>query len=156
MEKNNNVSRKRSVSPLSNKLYDFGFFPSRISDILDEMLSSYPDTYDKIADPSINVKETDTIHQIQVSAPGYKKENFKIDIDENVLTISNEFKEEKTNENEKWSRKEFRRSSFTRNFYLPENLKTEDIVAKYEDGILYIDIPKQEKIVSKSRTIEIK
>jgi HSP20 family protein len=86
-----------------------------------------------------------------------KPENIgKIDIDENVLTISNEFKEEKTNENEKWSRKEFRRSSFRRSFYLPENLKTEDIQAKYEDGILYIDIPKQEKIVSKSRTIEIK
>lgn len=102
MEKNNNVSR-RSVSPLSNRFYDFGFFPSKISD--------FPVTSDKIADPSINVKETDTIHQIQVSAPGYKKENFKIDIDENVLTISNEFKEEKTNENEKWYRKEFRRSS---------------------------------------------
>lgn len=155
MEKNNNVSR-RSVSPLANRLNDLGFFPSRISDILDEMLSNYPDTYDTIAEPSINVKETDTNHQIQVSAPGYKKENFKIDIDDNVLTISNEFKEEKTNENEKWSRKEFRRSSFRRSFYLPENLKTEDIQAKYEDGILYIDIPKQEKIVSKSRTIEIK
>lgn len=155
MKKNNNVPRK-SVSPLSNRLYDFGFFPSRISDLFDEMMSDFPTKTDRISDPSINVKETDTNHQIQVSAPGYKKENFKIDIDENVLTISNEFKEEKTNENEKWSRKEFRCSSFRRSFYLPENLKTEDIQAKYEDGILYIDIPKQEKIVSKSRTIEIK
>ena len=155
MEKNNNVTR-RSVSPLANRLNDFSFFPSRISDIFDEMLSDFPQTTDMISDPSINVKETDTIHQIQVSAPGYKKENFKIDIDENVLTISNQFKEEKTNQDEKWSRKEFRRSSFTRSFYLPENLKTEEIVAKYEDGILYIDIPKQEKIRSKSRTIEIK
>lgn len=154
MEKNNNVSR-RSVSPLANSLNDLGFFPSRISHILDEMMSDFSSS-DKISEPSINVKETDTNHQIQVSAPGYKKENFKIDIDDNVLTISNEFKEEKTNENEKWSRKEFRRSSFRRSFYLPENLKTEEIVAKYEDGILYIDIPKQEKIVSKSRTIEIK
>lgn len=155
MEKNNNVTR-RSVSPLANRLNDFSFFPSRISDIFDEMLSDFPQTTDMISDPSINVKETDTIHQIQVSAPGYKKENFKIDIDENILTISNQFKEEKTSENEKWFRKEFRQSSFKRSFYLPDNLKTEEIVAKYEDGILYIDIPKQEKIVSKSRTIEIK
>jgi len=154
MEKNNNLTR-RSVSPLANRLNDFSFFPSRISDIFDEMFSDFPQTTDMISDPSINVKETDTIHQIQVSAPGYKKENFKIDIDENVLTISNQFKEEKTNENEKWFRKEFRQSSFKRSFYLPDNLKTEEIVAKYEDGILYINIPKQEKIVSKSRTIEI-
>ena len=155
MEKNNNVPHK-SISPITNRLNDFSFFPSRISNIFDDFMADFPHTVDKVSDPSINVKETDTNHQIQVSAPGYKKENFKIDIDENVLTISNEFKEEKNNENEKWSRKEFRQSSFRRSFYLPENLKTEDIQAKYEDGILYIDIPKQEKIVSKSRTIEIK
>lgn len=152
---NNKITRK-SVNPLSNRFYDLNFFPSRISDILDEMMSDFPNTSDRISDPSVNVKETDTIHQIQVSAPGYKKENFKIDIDENVLTISNEYKEETKNENEKFTRKEFRRSSFSRSFYLPENLKTEDISARYEDGILYIDIPKQEKIVSKTRTIEIK
>ena len=58
---------------------------------------------------------------------GYKKENFKIDIDENILTISNEFKEEIKNENEKFTRKEFKRSSFSRSFYLPENLKTDEI-----------------------------
>lgn len=149
-----NKLTQRSVSPLYSRLN--GIFPSRMSEILDEMMSGYSSNYDMVTDPSINVKETDTIHQIQVSAPGYKKENFKIDIDENILTISNEFKEEIKNENQKFTRKEFRRSSFTRSFYLPENLKTDEISAKYEDGILYIDIPKQEKIVSKTRTIEIK
>lgn len=150
-------NNKKSVNPLSNRFYDLNnFFPSRISDILDEMMSDFPVTYDKVTDPSINVKETDTIHQIQVSAPGYKKENFKIDIDENVLTISNQFKEEIKNENEKITRKEFRCSSFKRRFYLPENLKIDEISAKYEDCILYIDIPKKDRIVSKTRTIEIK
>jgi HSP20 family protein len=151
MEKNK-LTRK-SVNQLSNRL---NFFPSRISDILDEMMSDFPNTSDRISDQSVNVKETDTIHQIQISTPGYKKENFKIDIDENVLTISNEYKEETKNENEKFTLKEFRRSSFSRSFYLAENLKTDEISAKYEDGILYIDIPKQDKIVSKTRTIEIK
>jgi HSP20 family protein len=142
----------------TNPKLDGFFSPSvRVSDLLDNLLNEFKTIGpDKTTDPSVNVKETETIHQIQVSAPGYKKENFSIDIDGNVLTISNEFKEEKTKETEKWSHKEFKQSSFKRSFQLPENLKTDDIQAKYEDGILYIDIPKQEKIVSKSRTIEIK
>lgn len=146
---------KQNLNPIYSR-NGFGFFPTRISEILDEMMSDFPVINDRISEPSINVKETDTLHQIQLSAPGYKKENFKIDIDNDVLTISNEFKEENSNENEKWARKEFRRSSFSRSFYLPENLKLDSIEAKYEDGILYIDIPKQEKIVKKSRSIEIK
>ena len=84
MEKNNNVPRK-SISPITNRLNDFSFFPSRISDIFDDFMADFPHTVDKVSDPSINVKETDTNHQIQVSAPGYKKENFKIDIDEAEL-----------------------------------------------------------------------
>jgi HSP20 family protein len=146
------------ITKRNNNRFDGLFSPSiRVSTLLDNLINDFT-TFgpDRMTDPSVNVKETDTIHQIQVSAPGYKKENFKIDIDENVLTISNEYKEETKNENEKFTRKEFRRSSFRRSFYLPENLKTEDISARYEDGILYIDIPKQEKIVSKTRTIEIK
>lgn len=121
-----------------------------------EMVSDFPfqnGLNDKL---TVNVKETDTLHQIQLSAPGYKKENFKIDIEDNVLTISNKFEEEKSQEGERWTRKEFKVSSFSRGFYLPEGLNTENISARYEDGILYIDVPKVEKKIKKSRNIEIK
>lgn len=148
-------NNKLTIRNLNPRRFYNSITSSSISDILDEMLSEFSHTSDKFSEPSINVKETDTLHQIQLSAPGYKKENFKIDIDENLLTISNEFKEEKSEENETWTRKEFKRSSFYRSFFLPRNLNTDEISAKYEDGILYIDVPKIEKKI-KSKTIDIK
>lgn len=127
------------------------FFPNFF-----EMMSDFPYSENFNDKLTVNVKETDSLHQIQLSAPGYKKENFKIDIEDNVLTISNKFEEEKSDVNEKWTRKEFKVSSFSRGFYLPEGLNTEDISASYENGILYIDIPKVEKKIKKTRNIEIK
>lgn len=152
MEKNKQLT-KRSVSPLFNRLNDFGFFPTRFfGDFWDEFPTFTTDMM--TGSVNVNVKETDNLHQIQLSAPGYKKENFKIDINDSTLTISNEFSEEKSSEKERYSHKEFRKSSFSRSFYLPENLKTDEITAKYEDGILYIDIPKSES-VKRTRKIEI-
>lgn len=148
-------NNKLTIRNLNPRRFYNSITSSSISDILDEMLSEFSHTSDKFSEPSINVKETDTLHQIQLSAPGYKKENFKIDIDGNLLTISNEFKEEKSEENETWTRKEFKKSSFSRSFVLPRNLNTDEISAKYEDGILYIDVPKIEKKI-KSKTIDIK
>lgn len=150
--KNNNKLSKRSVSPL-RRLNHFGMFPS-VFDIFDEMMSDFPGITDNLSDVSVNLKESDSSHQIQLSAPGYKKDNFKIDIDDNRITISNQFSDEKSDESERYSYKEFRQSSFSRSFYLPENSNVDDIKAKYEDGILYIDIPKKE-IVKKTKQIEI-
>lgn len=127
------------------------FFPNFF-----EMMSDFPYSEGFNDKLTVNVKETDSLHQIQLSAPGYKKENFKIDIEDNVLTISNKFEEEKSDINEKWTRKEFKVSSFSRGFYLPEGLNTEDISASYENGILYIDIPKMENKIKKTINIEIK
>ena len=149
MEKNKQLTN-RSVSPLFDRLNNFGFFPTRF---FEDVGNEFP-TDMVTGSVNVNVKETDNLHQIQVSAPGYKKENFKIDINDSTLTISNKFSEEKSSEKEKYSHKEFRRSSFSRSFYLPENLKTDEITAKYEDGILYIDIPKSE-IVKRVTKIEI-
>ena len=111
---------------------------------------------DTMSVPSINVKETETNHQIQVSAPGYKKENFQIDVDDNVLTISNTHSEEDLDKGELWTRKEFRKESFSRAFYLPDGLDTDKISAVYEDGILYIDIPKIKNLKGQTKKVEIK
>lgn len=91
---------------------------------------------------SVNVKETEEYHQIQLSAPGFKKENFKIEVDDdNSLTISNEFDEDISKE--RWVVREFRKSSFYRSFVLPDGLNINQIEVTYEDGILFINIPKK-------------
>lgn len=107
--------------------------------------------------PSANIKETDDSFQIELAAPGLKKEDIKIDVDNDVLTISSEQKEEKTEENENYTRREFNYSSFSRSFYLPDIADIDKISAEYKDGVLNIVLPKKESAIRKSKkTIEIK
>jgi len=107
--------------------------------------------------PSANIKETDENFQIELAAPGLKKEDIKIDLDQDVLTISSEQKEEKTEEKDNYTRREFNYSSFSRSFYLPEIADTDKISAEYKDGVLNILIPKKESAIKKpQKRIEIK
>lgn len=108
--------------------------------------------------PAVNIKETDTSFGIELAAPGKNKEDFNIEIDHNVLTISSEEKtekEEKTNEG-KYTRKEFSYASFRRAFTLPETVNTDSINATYENGVLQVALPKREEALPKpKRLIEI-
>lgn len=94
--------------------------------------------------PAANIKDNETEFNIELAIPGKKKEDFEIDVNENVLTISSQ--EEKSNEEkgENFTRKEFSYKSFKRSFRLPEIAEFEKSVAKYEDGILKIVIPKKQ------------
>ncbi len=97
--------------------------------------------------PAINIKETNDNFQVEVAAPGMTKEDFKIELDGNMLTISSE----KTNNREerdgqKYSRREFSYQSFHRSFQLAKEVVDEDkIQAKYENGLLHLTIPKKEQ-----------
>jgi HSP20 family protein len=82
---------------------------------------------------------------LSLAAPGMKKEDFKIDVDGNILTISSEKEENKEDKNKKFTRKEYSYSSFSRCFSLPEEIKQEKINAKYEDGVLKISLPRKEE-----------
>lgn len=108
--------------------------------------------------PAVNIKETDTSFGIELAAPGKNKEDFNIEIDHNVLTISSEEKtekEEKFNE-EKYTRKEFSYASFRRAFTLPDTVNTDSINATYENGVLHVALPKREEALPKpKRLIEI-
>jgi HSP20 family protein len=95
--------------------------------------------------PAVNIRETDDSYKIEMAAPGMKKEDFKISVDNETLTISSEAKQEASEKNEHYSRKEFSFSSFTRSFNLPEFADTEKIAASYENGIMNIIIPKKEE-----------
>ena len=98
--------------------------------------------------PSVNVRETNDVFHIEVAAPGMKRDDFKVELDNNFLTISAEVeqKNEDNNEREGYTRREFSYQSFQRSFALPENkVEGEKIAAKYVDGILNITVPKKEE-----------
>ncbi len=106
--------------------------------------------------PPVNIRETDTSFEVELSAPARRKEDFNIEVDNDMLTISSEFKNENTQEQGKFTRKEFTHASFKRSFALPETVKDDDIRASYENGILKITLPKKEEALPKpKRAIEI-
>ena len=108
--------------------------------------------------PAVNVEEDDKNYTVEVVAPGMKKEDFRISIADDTLTISAESKKESTEKGDKqrqFSRREYAYSSFTRSFRLPDNTKEDSITAGYEDGVLRITIPKKEKQQPSSKQINV-
>ena len=108
--------------------------------------------------PAVNISETNDAFQIDVAAPGMKRDQFNIQIDNYVLNISAEVKEEnESGDNDHFTRREFHYGSFERSFTLPENkIDGERIEAKYVDGILHITVPKKEEAkVKPARQISI-
>lgn len=95
--------------------------------------------------PAVNIAENEKGFTIEVQAPGFSKDEFNLKIEGDVLTISGEHKSEKKEEDKKknFSRKEFHHSSFSRQFTLPENIDVDNINAKYDNGILNIDLAKK-------------
>ncbi len=108
--------------------------------------------------PAVNVKETPESFEVEMAAPGMQKEDFKVELNNNILTISSEKEyENQQNESEKYSRKEFSYQSFQRSFHLSkEAVDADNIEAKYENGVLRLRIPKREEVKQKpSRLINI-
>ena len=107
--------------------------------------------------PPVNIRETDTSYEVELSAPGKRKEDFNIEVENDLLTISSEHKNENTTEEGgKFTRREFSFSSFRRSFTLPETVKEDDIRASYDNGILKINLPKREEALPKpKRSIDI-
>ncbi len=96
--------------------------------------------------PSVNIIENIEGFEVEVAAPGLEKDDFRIELDNNVLSISSEKKvENETNEGERFTKKEFSYQSFCRSFTLPLSVESEKITAKYENGILNLSIPKKEE-----------
>jgi HSP20 family protein len=122
---------KRTFSPFLSNLFDDDFFP-----VLTNRTSSMP---------AVNIKENDKNFILELGVPGMDKKDLKIDINEDVLTISSETSNETEEEKDDYKRKEFSYSSFCRSFYIPENVNREKISAAYKDGILAVELPKMEE-----------
>ncbi|MBK8090394.1 MAG: Hsp20/alpha crystallin family protein [Chitinophagaceae bacterium] len=108
--------------------------------------------------PAVNIVEDKNDYKVSLAVPGMKKDDFNIDVEGNMLTISSEKEESKEEKDEKYNRKEYSYSSFSRSFTLPEEVNKEKIEAKYEDGVLKLMLPKKDEVkkLAASKHIAVK
>ncbi len=147
------LEKRKSLFPSSSSFFD-DFFSRDFFDWNDKNFSATGTTL-----PSVNVKETDSNFNIELAAPGMSKSDFKIELKNNVLSISSEKKEENEEKDDEgnYTRKEFSYQSFSRSFRVPENAKQEDVSAKYDNGILTVSLAKKEiEAKPESKTIDVK
>ena len=104
----------------------------------------------------VNIQETDKDYSIELSAPGFKKEELNIKINDGVLTLTGEKSGESEDKNENYTRREFSKSSFSRSFRIPEDVDENGYDAKFEDGVLKITVQKPKELPKIEKKIEIK
>lgn len=126
------------------------FFPS-VPSFFDDVMQRNKFFNGRMAyEPAVNIIETDDYFSIELAAPGYNKKDFKINLDNDELTISVENKDQKENEKVNYARKEFGYGPFEKVFTLPEGtIDGNKIKANYQDGVLYILLPKLEEVKPK-------
>ena len=105
--------------------------------------------------PSVNILDREQDFELRMLVPGFSKQDLKLNVEKDVLTISAEKKVEEHKESERFTRREFVHSAFSRSFRLPETVNTEAIKADYADGVLIVSIPKMEVAKPKTREIAI-
>lgn len=105
----------------------------------------------------VNIRELDKSYEVEVVAPGLEKQDFQLQFNGDALAISFEHKEENNQhgENDRWLRREYRKQSFTRTFTIDETVDIEKVTARYDQGILRLNLPKKAHAVKTSRTIPI-
>ncbi|MBK0379264.1 Hsp20/alpha crystallin family protein [Mucilaginibacter segetis] len=106
--------------------------------------------------PAANISESEDHFHVEMAAPGLKKEDFKLNLERNVLQVSVEQAAEQNDAQRNYSKREYSYTSWVRSFTLPESADAEQIEATYADGILKIDIAKREEAKAVRRQIEIK
>jgi HSP20 family protein len=104
----------------------------------------------------VNVKETKDAYQLEVVAPGFEKNDFNVNLEKNILTISGEKKIESGNKDEKQILKEYNYHSFKRSFTVDEKVDAEKIEAKYVNGVLTLNLPRKEEVKASAKEISVK
>jgi len=137
-------NKRNSLMPGFNDVFDSIFNDTFFSD---RMVTRVP---------AANISETADHYHIELAAPGLKKEDFKLNLESNILSISVEQRMEDKQEERNYAKREYSYNSFVRSFTLPESADENGIQASYNDGILAIDIPKKEEAKAVTRQIEIK
>jgi HSP20 family protein len=136
------ITRRNYKPFLWSSLFDDDFFP-----VVSARNTSMP---------AVNIREDEKRFTLDLAVPGIDKKDLKIEINDDIITISSEQKSEKEEKSDDFKRREFSYTSFCRSFYLPENVTREKIEANYKDGILTVVLPKDEEEKTKlSRQINI-
>ena len=131
--------------------------PARYDNIFNDFFN-FPSVFDTDQGKggvSANVYETPEAYRLELNVPGRNKEDFKVNVENGLLTVSYEKKEENVTEGPKSLRREFSFSSFKRSFSLDEKVNIAGIQAKYENGILEIELPKKEEVKAEPKQIAI-
>ena len=131
--------------PLRNDLLTSNFLTPRMFDLDTDMFTEGLNT------PLANIEESNKDFKLELSAPGMKRDDFKVDVEDGILTISSEKEEEKKDSDKNFRRREFSYTSFSRSFTLPDNVDESNINAKYDNGMLQVTIPKKEVSTSKPK-----
>jgi HSP20 family protein len=101
--------------------------------------------------PAVNISENDKNYEVSLAAPGLTRKDFNVVVENGVLTISSEKKEEKETKEKDYTRQEYSYSSFSRSFSLPDDAKEDDVNAKYEDGVLKVTLGKKVGAAQKAK-----
>ncbi len=141
------LARKSLLPALTSDLFDTG---SLLSPRIWDMDGDFFDLDIATRVPSVNIIENTKDFKIELAAPGLEKKDFKVAVDNGMLTISAEKKEETKEENENFTRREFSYNSFCRSLRLPDNCLPDKIEAKYENGLLRLTLPKRDLGISKA------
>lgn len=129
------------------------FKPEKMPAMFDDFFKPWNEWFDNgsslfnrmLTVPAVNIVENKNEYVVSMSVPGFKKEDFKINLESNMLTISSEKEVSKEEKESKYTRKEYSYSSFSRSFTIPDEVSQEKIEAKYEDGILNLILPRKEE-----------
>lgn len=120
------------------------FFPSLIDDFINTDWNLKVPSFSSTV-PAVNIKELDSQFEIELAVPGLKKDDFEIEVEDGVLSISSTQEEEQVNEKGKFTRREFSYSSFRRSFTLPDSVDPTKIDATYKEGVLLVLLPKHKE-----------
>ncbi|MDI1321966.1 MAG: Hsp20/alpha crystallin family protein [Algoriphagus sp.] len=129
--------------------------PASFSGMLDRFFNDSFGAALKQFNPAVDIAEDEKSYEIHVAVPGVKKQDFKIDLIDGKLTISGERKMEEKKDGKNFHSIETQYGSFSRSFFIPEEVKVDKVEATYEDGLLKLTLPKKEKKISKA-SIEVK
>ena len=138
-------------------------FEGSINNFVDDLFTELPalfknefNQFERKGFVPVNVKETEKSYQLEVVAPGFEKSDFKVNLDQDILTISAEKKNEAKEGNEKQIRREYSYRSFKRSFTLDEKVDATNIDASYVNGVLTLNLPKKEPVKASATEIVIK
>lgn len=130
--------------------------PSLVENFFNRETNEFFEPFTAASLPSVNILEKEEGFEIELAAPGLKKEQFQIQLNQNILSISFHKEEENQEQKGRYTRREFRTNSFKRSFTLPQTVDVAQISAAYNDGILHLNLPKKEEAKLKTeRLIEI-